>query len=165
MAAFEFHMIETPKELPEGFPALDPNDLGAYHAREVVGLMIIDAMIAYACVTQSPPSPEAALVAPAFVGSFLRQDGTVVTPNQCTIIARELRSVLSDGVPAEALEFLRTSWNQRQEERKAAALAKGEDVSTGYEPFTFAEQSVRNTLAHWGFFNAIAADHGGYRVT
>lgn len=144
---------------------MKPEDLGAYEARDIVGLMIVDAMIAYACVTQEPPTPESALAAPAFVGAFLRQDGSVITPNQCTIIARELRSVLSDGVPAEAMEFLRTSWNQRQEERKALAASKGDDVTAGFEPFTFPEQAVRVTLAHWGFYNAIAAEHGGYRVS
>lgn len=165
MAAFEFRMIDVPKELPEGFPVQDPANPGVYAVREIVGLMIVDAMVAYACVTQEPPSPEAALTAPAFVGAFLRQDGTVITPNQCTIIARELRGVIQDGVPAEAMEYLTAHWNENQAERRAAAEAKGEPTEAGFEPFTFPESAVRSTLVHWGFFNAIAAEHGGYRVS
>lgn len=163
--AFEIHMIETPAAVPEGYPPPDANDPGRYRLRHQDGLMLLDLMVGYTAVVEIPPTPETLLDSPAHTGAFLRQDGTVVTPSQCAIIARTLRPILENGVPPEVLADLAAGWNKRADEMKADAEARGEIAISGFEHFAYDEPTLRNFIIHWGFFNAIAAEHGGYAIT
>lgn len=157
-------MIETPKELPEGFSPADPKDFGHYPLSFQAAQLLIDLMVGYDAITEIPPTPETPLDAPAHTGAFLRQDGTVVTAGQCATIARSLRSIIQDGVAEAAIVELRAAWNKRADDLKAAAEERGE-APVGFEHFAHSEPQVRGFAVHWGYFNAIAAEHGGYRVT
>ena len=45
------------------------------------------------------------------------------------------------------------------------AEARGEIAISGFEPFPYTLDTLRNDIVHWGAFNALAAEHGGYRIT
>lgn len=163
--AYEIHMVVTPESLPEGFPPVDAKDLGYYRLRHQDGQMLLDLMVGYGAVVEIPPTPETVLSSPAHTGAFLRQDGTVVTPAHCAHIARTLRPIIEGGIPPEVLADLAAGWNKRADELQKDAEARGEVAISGFEHFAYDEPTLRNFVIHWGFFNAIAAEHGGYAIT
>lgn len=163
--AYDIHMLETPTELPEGFEPPHPEDLGYYRLNYQGCQLLIDVMVACGALVEVPPTPETLLSSPAHTGAFLRQDGTVVSAGQCATIARALRPIITEGIPSNAMEDLAARWNERADEQKADAEARGEIAIAGFEHFTATEPQIRGFVVHWGFFNAIAAEHSGYRVT
>lgn len=163
--AYDIHMVETPAELPERFQPFDAKDLGYYRLNFQAGQLLLDLMVGYGAVVEVPPTPETVLNSPAHTGAFLRQDGTVVTPAQCAIIARTLRPIIQAGIPPEVMADLAAGWNKRADELKADFETRGEIAVAGFEHFAHAEPEIRGFVVHWGFFNAIAAEHGGYRIT
>ena len=86
-------------------------------------------------------------------------------PDLCGAIARDLRVLVTAGdLDEELFEWLRGAWNEFQDEMRRSVEAKGEIVLGGLEPFDYTQRSLRNDLLHFGAFNAIAADHGGYQI-
>ena len=90
--------------------------------------------------------------------------GAWIEPTKCKLISQAMRRFTSETVPDVLFSSLKRRWNAMQDQFRREVAARGEVVISGLEPFPYNAKSLRGVLLHWGGFNAIAADHSGYRV-
>jgi hypothetical protein len=160
--AYVARMLQTPEALPQWYPAPDDNDPAAYPLRFQWMQTLVYLMYRLGAIEERPLDAPSSADAPAAVAMF--GNGSVIGPPQCDVIAREMRVFVS-GVPQNVFEDLRNYWNDLQARLKSEVEARGEVAISGFEPFPYDPQALRNDLVHWGAFNAIAAQNGGYRLS
>jgi hypothetical protein len=90
--------------------------------------------------------------------------GAFIEPEKCKLISRALRRFATEELPSDLFSALERRWNAVQDRFRNEVATRGEVVVSGLEPFPHDRKAVRRVLLHWGAFNAIAADNGGYRV-
>lgn len=106
------------------------------------------------------PSSEPGLV-PMY--KFQSNDGWLVSPEECRSLDRALRRLadeLSEGTLAHVLAPFE---DQRRREAEHYVRTQG-FVPLGYEGPILTLESARAWLLEFGAYNALAAEHGGYRV-
>lgn len=154
-------IADPPEEMPPWFSPHDDEDPPAYPLRMQWTETLIHVMVWLGALEEhermTPFEPDA----PATTAMF--RSGRMIDPEQCELIARGMRT-FADGVPDEVYEQLRKFWNDLQAQLKALIESRGEVAVSGFEEFPYDKQTLRMDLLHWGAFNAIAAQHGGYRL-
>ncbi len=90
--------------------------------------------------------------------------GTWIEPEECRLISRALRRFTMEQIPSDLFSALQRRWNAVQDRFRGDVAARGQIVVSGLESFPYDDKALRGVLLHWGAFNAIAADNGGYRV-
>ncbi len=159
--AYTARMDQVPQTVPGWYPPPDDEDPAAYPLRFQWMQTLVHLMVGIGAVADSSAAASQG-ESRATVSRF--GDGELIQPDQCEVIAREMRQFM-DGVSVGVFEAMRTYWNNLQAHLKAQVEARGEIPIRGFEPFPYNPQSLRNDLVHWGAFNAIAAQNGGYRVS
>jgi hypothetical protein len=143
--AVHLTIIEPPSSLPAWYPPIDDAAPHVYTLRTVYYRLVIQVLIAIDAIESEEDLTGEAVI--------------------CGDIAKGLRELVTAGdLPADLFEELRREWNSFQEAMRRQVEARGEVVISGLEPFAYTQQSLKNDLLHFGAFNAIAADHGGYIV-
>ncbi len=98
---------------------------------------------------------------PAF--KFRSNDGWIVSPEECAMIAAGLARYAHD-VPAAQLRELDARYQSTQQELMRPAVQRGEVVLLGNESLRLTLEGLRAWLCGWAAYNELAAQQGGYRV-
>jgi hypothetical protein len=153
-----FQLVNPPAALPGWYPPLDVERPNEYSIRFVELDMFIAVMSALGVVADTAAS-DGHIPPSAFT-----QPGAWIEPAKCKLISQAMRRFANEGVPEDLFSSLERRWNSVQDRFRGEVEARGEVAISGLESFPYNAKSLRGVLLHWGGFNAIAADHSGYRV-
>ena len=150
--AYLLEMMQRPAQVPRWYPAPDESEPHRYALRAVNMRMLVQVMRALD------------LISPQLAGAFLK-GRSVIDPATANAIAGGIRKAVTQGLDPELVANLRDSWNEFQRQQLEATHQRGEVALAGFEPFPYDANTLSNDVLHFGAFNALAAEHGGYRVS
>ncbi len=97
---------------------------------------------------------------PAF--KFRTNDGWLVVPEECSAIARALRS-FAPGIDARKMSELEVAYAQAQA-KLLTKIPKSEVVVSGNAKLGLSPEELRRWVLQWAAYNELAASHQGYRI-
>lgn len=142
--ALTLTLHNSPSVFPDWYPPVDPSQPHKYWLKDLYFRLVVRVLVSLE-VLDGPAG---------FTGET----------ECCRSIARGLRRLASGPLPQELFDWVKTEWNRERQAFIDDVHARGEVFIQEPDAFEWTPASLRNDLLHFGVFNAIAADCGGYSI-
>jgi hypothetical protein len=143
--AYTMRIRTPPQAVPNWYPPLNPKLPWEYYAKHVYMRMVMQVLIARK--------------------AFKSHEEWTGDSDSCAKIADALGHGLQmKPLTSAFFNQLRDDWNAHQDGDRKRVEAEGQVVLKGCEPFEYTEEDLDNDLKHFGVYNAIACQYGGYSI-